>query len=64
MVRAKESFDDWERMVKALVAWDVLLPDAAQAFRDLMERRHAAVHFRPEVDDEVRTPALEAIRLL
>jgi hypothetical protein len=60
----KESFDDWDWMINTLVSWSVLLPDAAEAFRKLKVLRHASVHFRPELDENPRPLAIEAIALL
>lgn len=60
-VYRKESFDDWTLAIDTLAAWDVLLPQAQADFRQLMQKRHEAIHFRPETDQNVRGLALEAI---
>lgn len=60
----KDSFDDWSVAIGTLVAWDVLLPSAADNFRMLMEHRHNALHFRPETDHNSRELALAAINCL
>lgn len=51
-------------MIDALRAWDVLLPDVADDSSKLNAIRNNSVHFRHDLDKDVRTPALEAIRLL
>jgi hypothetical protein len=58
---ASKDFPKWLEMLDALVAHDVLLPDAAVAFRELREKRNAALHFEPEVDKSARALALEAL---
>lgn len=60
----KNSFDDWTLAIETLVAWDVLLPKAADNFRSLMDQRHKAIHFRPETDRNARELALAAIKCL
>lgn len=63
-VYKKDSFDDWSLAINTLIAWDVLLPKAAADFRELMKKRHEAIHFRPEIDQNVRAFALEAAKCL
>jgi len=63
-VYRKDSFDDWALAIDTLVAWDVLLPKAAGDFRELMKRRHEAIHFRPETDTNAKDLSLGAIRCL
>ena len=64
-VYRKNSFDNWELMIGTLESWNVLLPDAADAFRDLAEiRNRRAMHFDPATDTDDRPLALEAIRYL
>ena len=63
-VYRKESFDNWDVPIDTLESWGVLIPDAAKAFRDLKDMRHKAVHFRPEVDQNDRELAIEAIKCL
>ena len=60
----KDSFDDWGLAIGTLVAWDILLPNAADDYRLLMQQRHRAIHFRQETDHNARELALEAIRCL
>jgi hypothetical protein len=60
----KDSFDDWNLAINVLVAWDILLPDAVKAFRDLATVRNQAIHFEPEVDKNDRELALKATKLL
>jgi hypothetical protein len=63
-VYRKDSFDDWSLAIETLVAWDVLVPQAATDFRELMKKRHEGIHFRPETDRSPRALALEAIQCL
>jgi hypothetical protein len=43
-----------------LESWDIL-PEAAKQFRCLKDMRNKSIHFRPEVDDNDRDLALDAI---
>ena len=63
-VYRKDSFDDWTVAIDALVNWDVLLPEAREPFGALQRTRNASLHFRPELDTNVREPAIEAIKEL
>ncbi|HEY6895882.1 MAG TPA: hypothetical protein VI279_01370 [Rhodocyclaceae bacterium] len=63
-VYRKDSFDDWSLAIGTLEAWGVLLPQAVQDFRTLMQQRHKAIHFRPETDHNSRELALDAIKTL
>lgn len=60
-VYRKDSFDDWDTAIDTLVAWEVLLPKAAEAFRALRDDRHRALHFDPTTDTNDRALALDAI---
>src|SRR5262245_58382428 len=60
----KISFDNWDVPINALESWTVLVPDAASEFRSLRDKRNKAIHFRPEVDQNDRELALEAILCL
>jgi len=60
----KSSFDDWGLAISTLESWNVLLPQAVEDFRLLMDKRHKALHFRPETDLNSRQLALEAINCL
>lgn len=60
----KSSFDNWSRVISTLESWDVLLPQAVENFRLLMDKRHKALHFRPETDQNPRQLASEAINCL
>jgi hypothetical protein len=60
----KESFDNWDVPISTLESWDILLPEVAEQFRRLKDMRIKAIHFRPEVDSNVRELALEAILCL
>jgi hypothetical protein len=63
-VYRKDSFDDWTLAIDTLVAWDVLLPNVANDFREMMTKRHEAIHFRPETDRNAKELALDAIKCL
>jgi hypothetical protein len=63
-VYRKSSFDDWNLAISTLESWGVLLPQAVDDFRLLMDKRHKALHFRPETDHNPRQLALEAISCL
>jgi hypothetical protein len=63
-VARKESFDRWEFAIDTLSSWNVLLPEAAEAFRQLSAVRNRTIHFHPATDTNDRTLALDAIRLL
>jgi hypothetical protein len=60
----KDSFDDWEKVIAPLKDWGVLLPAVADDFVALAGKRNQAIHFQQELDQDARTPALEAIQLL
>lgn len=60
----KESFDDWNRAIDVLEAWEILLPDVVQDYRELRMKRNESIHFRPETSTRARGMALEAIKLL
>lgn len=64
LVYDKDSYDDWEKAISILEAWDILLPDAVTDFRLLRDKRNSALHFRPETDASARDLAVEAIRVL
>lgn len=63
-VHRKNSFDDWSVSIDALESWGALLPEVAKQFRRLRDMRNKAIHFRPEVDQNDRVLALEAILCL
>lgn len=63
-VYSKQSFDNWSLAIDTLESWKVLLPEVAKDFRGLKKHRDDAIHFRPKVDKDPRSPALEALRLL
>ena len=60
----KQSFDDWNEAIDVLIAWSVLLPQVAVAFRKLAALRHRSLHFSPETDTNDRELALSALALL
>ena len=60
----KNSFDNWRIAIDTLEAWDILLPDAVEKFKQLHEQRNYAIHFNPETDSNDKTLALKAIQLI
>ena len=64
LVYDKESFDDWNRAIDVLEAWQLLLTDVVSDYRQLRTKRNDAIHFRPETSTRAREMALEAIQLL
>jgi hypothetical protein len=64
LVYRKDSFDNWFLPIRTLEKWEVLLPDAAEAFRALAVLRNRVLHFDPATDHNDRELALDAIRLL
>ncbi|EGR2324781.1 TPA: hypothetical protein ACVOYM_005175 [Vibrio diabolicus] len=60
-VYRKKSFDNWDLAINTLEAWDVLLPEAAEKFRELKTIRNKSIHFNPEVDENYKESALQAI---
>lgn len=64
-VALKKSFDDWRVCIETLEAWDVFTSETAQSFKSLMKQRHAAVHYRSELDaGDARAAALQSVQLL
>lgn len=63
-VYRKESFQDWELAIGTLEVWDVLVPEAAAAFRELATLRHRSLHFNPETYAQLRDDALAAFNAL
>ena len=60
----KESFDNWDQVIDILKKWDVILPEVYEEFLQLKEKRNRAIHFNPEIDNQDRQLALEAIKCL
>lgn len=60
----KQSFDYWPVAIDALESWGELLPEAAEKFRDLNDKRNHAIHFNPETDHNDRELALQAVHLV
>jgi len=60
-VARKESFDNWTAAIETLVAWDVLLPEAAGEFSALAHLRHRSIHFNPDTYTKLRDDALKAV---
>lgn len=60
----KKSFDNWNLAINTLKSWGVFTPTTVKSFEKLSEFRKQAIHFRPEIDLNDRSIALEAIRCL
>jgi hypothetical protein len=60
----KDSFDNWDLAIEALLTWQVLLTNVADRFRRLRDIRHRAIHFNPETDHNDRQLALDAMQEL
>jgi len=63
-LHSKKSFDYWPLVIDALKSWGELLPEAADKFKKLNEKRNRAIHFNPEIDRNDKVLALEAIHLI
>lgn len=63
-VYRKDSFDDWDLAINTLASWGVLLPNVVSRYQELKIARNKAIHFQPDVDENDRELALEAIKLL
>lgn len=64
-VAGKSAVDGWERCIRTLEEWGVISVDVKADYRALEEARHAAVHYRTDLDDgDARLAALHAIKLL
>lgn len=64
-VAGKNSLDDWQKCVRTLREWGVLNEETAREYLRLMRMRHAAVHYRSELDNgDARDAALAAVVLL
>jgi len=60
-IARKDSFDNWNTAIEMLRSWDCLRSETADVYQDLMDKRHKAIHFRPETDHNDRELSLEAI---
>jgi hypothetical protein len=64
-VAGKKSLDDWQKCVRTLKEWGVLDEETARDYLRLMRMRHAAVHYRSDLDSgDARDAALAAVVLL
>lgn len=63
-IRAKKSFDNWDKTSQILSDWNILLPETTEHFVELKEIRNNTIHFRPETDQNDRQLALDAIQIL
>jgi len=60
----QSSIVSWQRAINALIAWKILLPVAAKAFRKLETLRHRSLHFNPSTYGNLREDALAALKCL
>ena len=64
-VANKRALDNWKICVRTLREWRVLDDQTASEYLSLMDKRHAAVHYRSELDTgDAREAALAALRQL
>ncbi|MGH0601590.1 hypothetical protein [Bacillus mycoides] len=63
-VYSKQSFDNWDLAIETLEAWNVLLPNALEAFKQLKEIRNRSIHFNFSTELSVKQDALTSIRLI
>jgi hypothetical protein len=63
-VYRKDSFDNWDLAIDTLLAWQLILPATAEAFRELRTIRNRSLHFNPATDANARGEALAALRAL
>ena len=60
----KDSTDNWDRVIAALLEWGVLTVPVAQRYKRLGAIRNQVVHYRPDLLSTMRALALEAIQIL
>lgn len=63
-VASGESWNNWDLMIRVLVAWDVLQTEVAHEFRKLKTIRHRTLHFEQALESDDRAQALEAVGCL
>jgi hypothetical protein len=63
-IRRRNSFEDWNLMIRTLAAWDVLRPEVVDDFGRLVNIRNNALHFHPDTDEYDRSQALRALQLI
>lgn len=63
-IAGKNSYDNWGLAIDCLEAWGVLRNEAVPEYRALARTRNDAVHFRRELEDDPRSPALKALKLI
>jgi len=59
-----KSLDDWRVAIETLERWKVLRPETAILFESLRDIRNDTLHFRKKLDDDERSEALRALRLM
>jgi len=60
--KRSDSFTDWKQCIDTLLEWKVFSNDNAKDFRDLLDIRHASIHFDKLLDIEARS--LIAVNLI
>lgn len=60
--KRSDSFTDWKQCIDTLLEWKVFSNDIAKDFRDLLDIRHASIHFDKLLDIEARS--LIAVNLI
>lgn len=63
-VTGKKSFNDWDKMIKALLSWGVVSRDASHWCVELHKIRNNSVHYRSDRVLYARDMALRAMKLL
>ncbi|WP_110239870.1 hypothetical protein [Nocardioides gilvus] len=61
-IATQQSIDKWDKCIRALTGWGVFDQEVATEYRQLMQQRHAAVHYRSDLDSgNAREAALAAV---
>lgn len=63
-VYSKKSFDNWDKMIKTLSDWSILLPEVVDKFNELKFLRNYSIHFNPDTDIQDKEYAQSAINIL
>lgn len=64
-VANKQALDDWKKCVRTLQDWGIFDDETARQYLKLMAMRHAAIHYRSDLDSEdAREAALAAVKQL
>lgn len=60
-IKKYKSNSNWKQMISIINDWNFITPDVAIEFGKLSGLRNRAVHFNPEIIDDLRTNALNSI---